>query len=239
MNTTPTLISILLVDDHAIVREGYCSLLSKQPNMRVVAEASNSVDAYQLFKEYEPDVVITDLTMPGMSGLEVIGRIKQRNRNAKILVFSMHQNPSFALQACRAGALGYVTKSSSPEILLQAIHEVYAGRHTFSTDIAQALALEQLGSEAIALDTLTTREFEILRLLVEAKSPDDIAQTLNISPKTVCNCHYLIKRKLGVTSDIELTRLAIKLNVISLLEFKNISLTEAEVISESLTTPAS
>lgn len=239
MNTTQPLISILLVDDHAIVREGYCSLLSKQPNMRVVAEASNSVDAYQLFKEYEPDVVITDLTMPGMSGLEVIGRIKQRNRNAKILVFSMHQNPSFALQACRAGALGYVTKSSSPEILLQAIHEVYAGRHTFSTDIAQALALEQLGSEAIALDTLTTREFEILRLLVEAKSPDDIAQTLNISPKTVCNCHYLIKRKLGVTSDIELTRLAIKLNVISLLEFKNISLTETEVISEPLTTPAS
>lgn len=239
MNTTPTLISILLVDDHAIVREGYCSLLSKQPNMRVVAEASNSVDAYQLFKEYEPDVVITDLTMPGMSGLEVIGRIKQRNRNAKILVFSMHQNPSFALQACRAGALGYVTKSSSPETLLQAIHEVYAGRHTFSSDIAQALALEQLGSEAIALDTLTTREFEILRLLVEAKSPDDIAQTLNISPKTVCNCHYLIKRKLGVTSDIELTRLAIKLNVISLLEFKNISLTESEVISEPLTTPAS
>lgn len=239
MNTTQPLISILLVDDHAIVREGYCSLLSKQPNMRVVAEASNSVDAYQLFKEYEPDVVITDLTMPGMSGLEVIGRIKQRNRNAKILVFSMHQNPSFALQACRAGALGYVTKSSSPEILLQAIHEVYAGRHTFSTDIAQALALEQLGSEAIALDTLTTREFEILRLLVEAKSSDDIAQTLNISPKTVCNCHYLIKRKLGVTSDIELTRLAIKLNVISLLEFKNISLTETEVISEPLTTPAS
>jgi len=239
MNTTQPLISILLVDDHAIVREGYCSLLSKQPNMRVVAEASNSVDAYQLFKEYEPDVVITDLTMPGMSGLEVIGRIKQRNRNAKILVFSMHQNPSFALQACRAGALGYVTKSSSPETLLQAIHEVYAGRHTFSSDIAQALALEQLGSEAIALDTLTTREFEILRLLVEAKSPDDIAQTLNISPKTVCNCHYLIKRKLGVTSDIELTRLAIKLNVISLLEFKNISLTETEVISEPLTTPAS
>ncbi|OAI14875.1 DNA-binding response regulator [Methylomonas lenta] len=239
MNTTQPLISILLVDDHAIVREGYCSLLSKQPNMRVVAEASNSVDAYQLFKEYEPDVVITDLTMPGMSGLEVIGRIKQRNRNAKILVFSMHLNPSFALQGCRAGALGYVTKSSSPEILLQAIHEVYAGRHTFSTDIAQALALEQLGSEAIALDTLTTREFEILRLLVEAKSSDDIAQTLNISPKTVCNCHYLIKRKLGVTSDIELTRLAIKLNVISLLEFKNISLTETEVISEPLTTPAS
>jgi two-component system invasion response regulator UvrY len=130
----------------------------------------------------------------------------------------MHQNPGFAVQASRAGALGYVTKSSPPDVLLRAIHDVYCGRHTLSADIAQALALEKLGNERMALETLTVREFEILRLLVEARSADEIAQTLNISPKTVGNCHYLIKRKLGVASDIELTRLAIKLNVINLLE---------------------
>ncbi len=227
MNSRMT-IRILLADDHAIVREGYRSLLNKQPDMQVIAEAANGADAYRLYKEFEPDVVITDLSMPGLSGLEAITRIKQRNSNARILVFSMHQNPSFALQACRAGALGYVTKSSSPDVLLQAIHEVHAGRHILSSDIAQALALEKLSGEAIALDTLTAREFEILRLLVEAKSPEIIAQLLNISPKTVSNCHYLIKRKLGVSSDIELTRLAIKLNVISLLELTDTALAESQ-----------
>lgn len=218
-------IRVLLADDHAIVREGYRALLSKQPGLQVVAEAGDGNDAYRLYKIHEPDVMITDLTMPGLSGLEVITRIKQRNSNARILVFSMHQNPSFARQACRAGALGYVTKSSTPEVLLQGIQEVYAARHILSSDIAQALALENLHGESLALDTLTVREFEILRLLVEAKSPDDIGQILNISPKTVCNCHYLIKRKLGVASDIELTRFAIKLNVINLLELTDSTLT--------------
>lgn len=213
-----TRITVLLADDHAIVREGYRSLIGKQADLQVIAEAASGSEAYRLYQEYQPDVVITDLTMPGLSGLEVIGRIKQRNGNARILVFSMHQNPSFALQACRAGALGYVSKSSAPDVLLYAIREVYAGRHILSADIAQALALEKLSGEAIALDSLTPREFEILRLLVEAKSPDDISKILNISPKTVGNCHYLIKRKLGVSSDIELTRLAIKLNVVSLLQ---------------------
>jgi two-component system invasion response regulator UvrY len=213
----PVTIHILLVDDHAIVREGYRSLLAKQPGMQVVAEAGDSAQAYQLFKQHQPDLVITDISLPDSSGLELIARIKQRRADTKILVFSMHQNPAFAAQAVRAGALGYVTKSSPPEVLLNAIHDVYAGRHVLSADIAQALALEKLGSARIALETLTVREFEILRLLVDGRSTDDIAKTLNISPKTVGNCHYLIKRKLGVASDIELTRLAIKLNVLDLL----------------------
>ncbi|MDP2902046.1 MAG: response regulator transcription factor [Methylovulum sp.] len=214
-------IRILLVDDHAIVRAGYRALLAKQAEFQVVAEAADGVQAYQQYKGCRPDVVITDLSLPGISGLEVIARIKQRDAKAKILVFSMHQQPSFAVQATRAGALGYVTKSSPPEVLLRAIHEVYAGRTTLSADIAQTLALAQLGTERMALDTLTVREFEILRLLVEAKSIEDIAQALNISTKTVGNCHYLIKRKLGVSSDIELTRLAARLHVINLLELSN------------------
>ncbi|MEC4750458.1 response regulator transcription factor [Methylomicrobium sp. Wu6] len=221
-------INILLVDDHAIVREGYRALLAKHAGLRVVAEAADAVQAYRQFKECSPDVVITDLSLPGSSGLELISRIKQRSTEAKILVFSMHQNPSFAVQACRAGALGYITKSSAPKVLLCAIGEVYAGRYTLSPDIAQALALEKLGSERMALETLTVREFEILRLLVDAQTVEDIAQTLNISPKTVCNCHYVIKRKLGVASDIELMRLAIRLNVIDLLELSGSAKTTIE-----------
>jgi DNA-binding NarL/FixJ family response regulator len=212
MNPT---IGILLVDDHAIVRAGYRALLAKQQDMAVVGEASDGNQAYQRFKDCQPDVVITDLSLPSMSGLEVIARIKQRDAKAKILVFSMHQQPSFARQAIRAGALGYVSKSSQPEELLKAIHDVYAGRLSISADIAQALALAQLGGEQLALESLTVREFEILRLLVDAMPTGTIAKTLNISAKTVCNSHYLIKRKLGVTSDIELTWLAIRLNLAS------------------------
>ncbi len=211
-------ITILLVDDHAIVREGYRSLIKKQPDMEVIAEASDGNQAYLHFKTYAPDVTVMDLSMPGQSGVETIARIKQRNSAAKILVFTMHQNPRFAIQAIRAGALGYVTKSSPPDILLKAIRDVYRGRRTLSPDIAQALALEKTGHETIALETLTAREFEILRLLAEANSKEDIAKILNISFKTVSNCHYLIKRKLGVASDIELTHLAIKMNIIDLLE---------------------
>lgn len=216
--TSPACITILLVDDHAIVREGYRSLLAKQPDLKVVAEAVDGIQAYQRFKEYMPDVVIMDLSLPGQGGLEAIARIRQRCADAKVLVFSMHQNPTLARKAARAGALGYVTKSSSPDVLLRAIGEVYAGRHSLSADIAQALALEQLDSERIALNKLTVREFEVLRQLAEARSTEDIARSLNLSPKTVSNCHYLIKRKLGVATDIELTRLAIRMNVISLSE---------------------
>ena len=129
----------------------------------------------------------------------------------------MHQNPLFAAQALRADALGYVSKSSPPEELLRAITVVIAGGNYLSADISQALALEKLGREHLALAELSAREFEILRLLVEGQNHDSIASTLNISPKTVGNCHYLIKRKLGTDSDIELARLAIKLNVIDLL----------------------
>lgn len=208
------MIDILLVDDHAIVREGYRALLAKQPGLRVIAEAGDGAGAYQMFKQYRPDLTITDISLPGMSGLELIARMRQRQTDAKILVFSMHENPAFAAQAMRAGAMGYVTKSSPPEALLLAIRDVDAGRLNLSADIAQALALEKLGGERFALDTLTAREFEILRLLVAGFDSDDIGKMLNISPKTVGNSHYLIKRKLGVASDIELTRLAIKLDVL-------------------------
>ncbi|MEQ1528329.1 MAG: response regulator transcription factor [Methylococcales bacterium] len=217
MNNT-TQISILLVDDHAIVREGYRALLAKQPGMTVVAEAADADAAYSQFKQHHPDVIIMDISLPGQSGLAAIDRIKHYCPQAKILVFSMHQNPGFAIQATRAGALGYVTKTSNPDVLLRAIQDVYVGKLTLSADIAQALALEKLGADKLALEQLTTKEFEILRLLVEAKSTEQIATLLHISPKTVGNCHYLIKRKLGVANDIELTHLAIKMKVLNLLE---------------------
>lgn len=211
MKATP--IKILMVDDHAIVREGYRALLEKQASMGAVIEASSGEEAYFLFKQHRPDLIIMDLSLPDQSGLETISRIKKYDPDATILVFTMHQNPMIASKAIQAGARGYVTKNNLPGVLIQAIYDVHDGKVVLSPDIEKAIALESVTGPAVALKALSVREFEILRLVVAAKSATEIANILNISPKTVANSHYLIKRKLGVSNDIELTHLAIKMQV--------------------------
>jgi DNA-binding NarL/FixJ family response regulator len=206
--------TIMLVDDHAIVREGYRAVLQKQPGLRIVAEAADGVAAYRLFKETRPDLVIMDLTMPGVSGIEAIRHIRQWDPAAQILVFTMHQNAAFAVQAIRAGARGYVTKTSAPEALVRAVFEVLDGRIALSPDIDHELALNHLTDEAKAADVLTAREFEVLRMLLAEKTTEEIANMLHISPKTVANLRYLIKSKLGVSSDIELVRFALRQRIL-------------------------
>jgi two-component system invasion response regulator UvrY len=207
--------SIMLVDDHAVVREGYRTVLQKQPGLRVVAEASDGAEAYRLFKAAKPDLVIMDLTMPGIGGIEAIRRIRQWDKQARILVFTMHQNAAFAVQAIRAGARGYVTKTSPPETLVQAVMDVLRGEIAISPDIDHELALSRLAGETAAADVLTAREFEVLRMLLAEKTADDIAAALHLSPKTVANLHSLIKDKLGVGSDIELVRLALRQGILT------------------------
>jgi DNA-binding NarL/FixJ family response regulator len=202
--------TIMLVDDHAIVREGYRSVLQKQPGLRVVADAADGAEAYRLFKATRPDLVIIDLSMPGVGGIEGIRRIRQWDPAARILVFTMHQNAAFAVQAIRAGARGYVTKTSPPEALVRAVFDVLEGRIALSADIDHELALSRLAEETVAADVLTAREFEVLRLLLAERTTEEIAELLHISPKTVANLRYLIKSKLGVGSDIELVRLALR-----------------------------
>jgi len=202
--------TILLVDDHSVVREGYRAVLQKQPGLRVVAEASDGDEAYRQFKAMKPDLVIMDLTMPGVSGIEGIRHIRQWDPNARILVFTMHQNAAFALQAIRAGARGYVTKMSPPETLLRAVAEVLGGHIALSPDIDHELALNRLEDEVKAADILSAREFEVLSLLLAERTTEEIATLLNLSPKTVANLHSLIKNKLGVASDIEMVRLALR-----------------------------
>jgi DNA-binding NarL/FixJ family response regulator len=199
---------LLLVDDHAIVRAGYRHLLERQERFTVIGEAASADEAYAMFRLHRPDVVITDLTMPGSSGLEAIQRILRAEPAARVLVFSMHVSPDLALAALRAGALGYVTKSSPPDVLLRAVADVLAGRNALSPDISQALALARLAGRRRPLEDLTPREFDVLCMLVSPASVHDIAQRLHLSIKTIHNLHYQIKTKLGVDSDIELTRLA-------------------------------
>jgi two-component system, NarL family, invasion response regulator UvrY len=207
--------SILLVDDHAVVREGYRSVLQKQPGLHVVAEAADGAEAYRLFKELQPDLVIMDLTMPGIGGIEAIRRIRQWDPNARILVFTMHQNAAFAVQAIRAGARGYVTKTSPPETLVRAAIDILAGRIAVSPDIDHELALSRIAGKRAAADVLSAREFEVLRMLLAERSTEQIADLLHLSPKTVANLHSLIKDKLGVGSDIELVRLALRQGILT------------------------
>lgn len=207
-------ISILLVDDHAVVREGYRRLIEKHAGMKVVAEAPDGVAAYRLYKQLKPDVVVLDLSMPGKGGIEVIRHLLQRDEGARILVFTMHLNGAYALQAFQAGARGYITKSSPPELLVSAIADVAAGKKPISPDISHELALMRINPEVLAPESLTAREFDIFRMIADAKPIAEIAETLNLSAKTVSNYHYLIKSKLGVTSDVELVHLAMRLNII-------------------------
>ena len=134
-------IRVLLVDDHAIVREGYRRLLETRPDLAVVGEAASAREAMEQFKALAPDVMVLDLGLPDMGGVELIRRLLQRDAAARILVFTMHREPLFATQALRAGALGYVTKSSPPDELLKAVYQVAARRQVISPDIAPELAL--------------------------------------------------------------------------------------------------
>lgn len=208
------MIRILLVDDHSVVREGYRRLLERRSDLAVEAEAATAFDASRLFKELAPDVVVLDVSLPDMGGIELVQRLVQRDPSARILAFTMHRDPLFASQALRAGALGYVTKSSAPEVLIQAVYEVAARRRFLSPDIAPQLALTLLDGSGNPAAQLSPREFEILRLLLDGGTPEEIAAALHISPKTAQNCHYQIKNKLGVKSDIELTRLAMRLGLV-------------------------
>ncbi|HTV29912.1 MAG TPA: response regulator transcription factor [Xanthobacteraceae bacterium] len=202
--------AIRLVDDHAIVREGYRSLLQRQPHFRIVAEARDGPEAYRQFKETAPDLVIMDLTMPGLGGIEAIRRIRRWDPRARILVFTMHQSAAYAVQAIRAGARGYVTKSSPPGELVSAALDVLRGRIALSADIDHELALSRIAPTPAMTDVLAPREFEILRMLLAEKTTEDIANLLHLSPKTVANTRYLIKRKLGAASDIELVLIALR-----------------------------
>jgi DNA-binding NarL/FixJ family response regulator len=202
-------VRVLLADDHAIVRAGYRHLLEKQHRYAVIAEAGSSDEAYAQFQSHRPDLIIVDLAMPGPSGLTAVQRIVRVDPDARVLVFTMHASLQLALAALRAGALGYVTKSSPPDALLRAIGEVLAGRQILSPDMAQLLALARLPGQQRLLEHLTPREFEVLCLLIAPCSVHEIATRLHLSSKTVQNLHYQIKQKLGVAGDIELTRLAL------------------------------
>jgi DNA-binding NarL/FixJ family response regulator len=204
-------VSVLLVDDHAVVREGYRRLLERHGDIAVIGEAADAATAHSLFCGLNPQIVVMDITLPGTSGIEAMRRMLAYNPQARVLIFSMHEDAIFARRALQAGSFGYVTKASAPNVLVDAIHSVAAGRKYLSPEMAQKLALRAFGNEQA--DGLSSREFEVLRLLAQGLSIKVIAETMGLSPKTIANHQSAIKQKLGADTAIELLRKANQLGL--------------------------
>ncbi|UTD28734.1 response regulator transcription factor [Bradyrhizobium sp. WD16] len=207
-------LTILLVDDHPVVREGYRRLLERTPGYRVVAEADDATSAYQAYQRTKPDVVIMDLSLPGVGGIEALRHIRQWDRDARILIFTMHGGAGFALKAFEAGATGYVTKGSDAAELVRSVAVVAQGGRVLSNDVAREIAVERLAHPHSPLDELGPRESEILRLIASGWSAEEISASLHLSLKTVRNYHYQIKAKVGARTDAHLVWLAVRAGLI-------------------------
>jgi DNA-binding NarL/FixJ family response regulator len=201
-------ISGLLVDDHAVVREGYRRLLERATGIVVAGEAASGNDAYQLYGQINPAVVVMDISLPDASGIETTRRLLQRDSGARVLVFSIHDEPVFPDRAFRAGARAYVTKASAPDVLVDAVRAVARGEMFLSQDVAHALALRKLQNSNDELGSLSDREFEVLRLLAQGRSLRDIAEVLCLNYKTVANYQTIIRQKLRVDTPVQLIRIA-------------------------------
>jgi two-component system, NarL family, invasion response regulator UvrY len=205
------MIKVLLVDDHAVVRTGFRLLLQSQSDINVVAEAQSGEAACQMYAELTPDVVVMDLGMPGMGGLEALRRIRAHNSAARVLALSAHDDPMHARRALREGALGFLSKRSAPEALIEAIASIAAGRRYLDPDLAQKLALAEIeGATRSPIEQLSEREFEVFIRLAGGATVQKIADDLKLSASTIGTHLYNIKQKLGVVNQSELTLLAIR-----------------------------
>ncbi len=205
------MIRILLVDDHAVVRTGFRLLLQARPDIAVVGEADCGETACQRYLELSPDVVVIDIAMPGMGGIEALRRIRAHDPQAKVLALSAHDDPMHARRALRAGALGFLSKRSAPETLLEAVSAVGSGQRYIDPRVAQKLALEDIGgTDSSPIKRLSEREFDVFIRLAHGASVQRIADDLRLSASTVGTHLYNVKQKLGVSNQSELTLIAIR-----------------------------
>lgn len=207
-------INVMLVDDHAVVRMGFKLLLESAPDVKVVAEAESGEQAIKVYDEHHPDVVVMDITMPGMGGLEAIERILARDSSARVLVLSAHEDSVHPKRVLNAGALGYLTKRSAPEELIKAIRTVAGRKMYLEANIAQQMAIQQLSGETNPVDVLSPREFEVFMALAQGKSTNDIAETLHLSPRTIGTHLYNIKQKLNAGNQAEIALIAMRSGLI-------------------------
>ena len=203
-------INILLVDDHSVVRMGFKMLIENESDMAVICEEESGELGITAFKEHKPNVVIMDITMPGMGGLDAIERIIAFDKKAKILVLSAHEDSVHPKRALSAGALGYLTKRSAAEELIKAIRSVNGGTKYLEPTISQQMAITQLSGENNPVEILSDREFEVFMDLAKGKSTNEIADTMCLSPRTVGTHLYNIKQKLNANNSAEIALIAIR-----------------------------
>jgi DNA-binding NarL/FixJ family response regulator len=205
-------ITVLLADDHSIVRAGLRRIVEESGDMQVVAEADDGREAIGLVKKTNPDVAVIDISMPGLDGLEVISQLKIHHPELPILVLTMHEEGQYVVRAIQAGAMGYLTKQSAPEQLVNAIRKVHDGQRYLTDDAAEALALRVArGSDGQSLlDSLSMREMQVLRRLAMGQTNREIARAYHISIKTVDTYRARLLKKLGLRNNAELSRFAMQ-----------------------------
>lgn len=208
-------LNVMLVDDHAVVRMGFKLLLQACDDIAVVAEADSGEAACQLLDAAAPDVVVMDLAMPGMGGMEAIKRLCAKNARVRILALSAHEDISHPMRALQAGAMGYLCKRSAPEVLIDAIRAVAKGQRYVDAQIAQRIAVQAISGDKSPVEKLSSREFEVFAQLARGQSVAQISDTLNLSNSTVGTHLYNIKQKLGINNQAEMTLLAVRYGVIS------------------------
>ena len=203
-------IKVMLVDDHAVVRMGFKLLLQGSDDIQVIAEAESGEEAIKRYLEIKPDVVVMDISMPGMGGLEAVSRLLAKDSTAKILILSAHEDSSHPKRLLKAGAVGYLSKRSAAEELMQAIRHVASGKTFLDSKLAQAMAVQQLTGEQSPVEVLSDREFEVFMLLAKGQSVAQIAEKLFLSPRTVGTHLYNVKQKLNAGNSAEITLIAMR-----------------------------
>jgi two-component system invasion response regulator UvrY len=207
-------IRVMLVDDHAVVRVGFRMLLEASGDIDVIDEADSGEVAYLRYPESKPDVVVMDLAMPGMGGIETVKRLLVRDAAARILVLSAHEDTAHLKRVLNAGALGYLSKRTAPEEMISAVRSVADGRVYIDADLARKMSLQDLHGSPSPADALSEREFTVFIQLARGQSVNQIAETLRLSPNTVGTHLYNIKQKLGASNQAELALIAVRTGLI-------------------------
>lgn len=208
------MIRVLIADDHAVVRTGFRLLLEEADDIVVVAEAESGEESVRLYAETTPDVVMLDIAMPGIGGIEAIKKILAKDKHARILVLSMHEDISHPKRVLKSGALGYLTKRQAPEVLIETIRKIYNRETLIDPELAQRIAVADASGKSSPIDLLSEREFNVFEKLALGKGVNDIAEMLSLSPSTVGTHLYNIKQKLGVSNQAEITIMAVRHGVI-------------------------
>ncbi|MBU2865213.1 UvrY/SirA/GacA family response regulator transcription factor [Reinekea forsetii] len=204
------MVDLIVVDDHDLVRMGLVKLLSDVEGLRVVAEGNSGEQAIKLAKQHEPDVMLMDVRMPGVDGIEATRKINRILPDIKVIAVTACDDDPFPTRLLQAGASGYLTKGASTDEMVKAIKTVIAGQKYLTAEIAQKLALNSLGASENPFNDLSDREMQIAILICSCKKVQEISDKLCLSPKTVNTYRYRIFDKLGLSSDVELTHLAIR-----------------------------